>query len=193
MRSLICISSTVVILWLYLFYNRHGAHLSTLVHSNIFHEDPKQLWVQTSMNTFIDGPPNLDPIRALCNRTQWRDDLIINCPNLWGGVGNVRNKVLTCLRYAIEAGGMVKDMPRIDPLLTVYSASSFIVPSLIRRDKSDLSHLLTGSMTGLEYMFNREHFVSSIQQACPKMHLYRDERELQLQGLVWKQKLEVVH
>lgn len=60
------------------------------------------------METEIDDPLDNTPLWELCNGKQWRKGLIFDCPRPAGGVGNVRNKVLTCVRYAIEAGGMYR-------------------------------------------------------------------------------------
>ncbi|KAK7907969.1 hypothetical protein PG985_015272 [Apiospora marii] len=39
--------------------------------------------------------------------------LVFLCDNNWGGPANIRNYILTCIRYAIEAGASVPVMPRI--------------------------------------------------------------------------------
>jgi hypothetical protein len=51
-------------------------------------------------------------LRALCDQTQWRDGLWLRChstcganqTSMCGGLNNARNRIQTCLRYAIDAG-----------------------------------------------------------------------------------------
>ena len=62
-------------------------------------------WIEAALETEIDGPLDISALKELCSRKQWRKGLVFECPRPAGGVGNVRNKVLTCVRYAIEAGG----------------------------------------------------------------------------------------
>ncbi len=65
----------------------------------------RNVWIQTAMRTQIDGKQDIRPVAELCSRVKWTEGLILHCPNSQGGVGNVRNKILGCLRYAIEMGG----------------------------------------------------------------------------------------
>jgi hypothetical protein len=50
---------------------------------------------------------DFDPVafQELCANKKWNEDLIIQCAAPQGGIGNVRNVFLTCVRYTIEAGG----------------------------------------------------------------------------------------
>jgi len=65
----------------------------------------KAAFLQAATEWEIDGPFNDQPLRKLCSSKRWMPGLIIKCDAAFGGVGNVRNIVLTCVRYAIEAGG----------------------------------------------------------------------------------------
>jgi hypothetical protein len=65
----------------------------------------REEWIAAALETEIDDPLDISDLRDLCNAKQWRKGLVFDCPRPAGGVGNVRNKVLTCVRYAIEAGG----------------------------------------------------------------------------------------
>lgn len=44
-------------------------------------------------------------VRKLCKQANWRDDLIVSCDRIGGGIGNLKTNLLGCARYAIEAGG----------------------------------------------------------------------------------------
>lgn len=65
----------------------------------------KTYFVEKAMNTCIDDPWDYQPITSLCANTVWRKGLTIICGPPRGGVGNLRNVVVNCIRYAIEAGG----------------------------------------------------------------------------------------
>ena len=71
----------------------------------------KDIFIQKALGNEIDGPFNSAPLTALCRQAQWIDGLIIKCAAAIGGVGNVRNIFLNCVRYAIEAGGLFSLLP----------------------------------------------------------------------------------
>jgi hypothetical protein len=66
----------------------------------------KQEFIQDVIDNEIDGPINLDPLSELCRDTQWQAGLIVKCQPVPGGIGNIRNMFLNCIRFAIEAGGL---------------------------------------------------------------------------------------
>lgn len=66
----------------------------------------KQTFINSAIQTAIDGPFDNHAIRDLCANKNWTEGLIAVCRAPQGGVGNVRNVFLNCVRYAIEAGGM---------------------------------------------------------------------------------------
>ncbi len=68
----------------------------------------KAAFVETAINTEIDGPFDRRPLASLCQKAKWTDNLIFSCGAPQGGIGNVRNVFLNCVRYAIEAGGMIQ-------------------------------------------------------------------------------------
>lgn len=65
----------------------------------------KRTYVEIAQATQIDDPYDLTPIRAVCDSTKWTDGIIISCGKPAGEIGEVRNTVLNCVRYAIESGG----------------------------------------------------------------------------------------
>lgn len=67
--------------------------------------DDKATFVRAFLEHEIDGAFDPAPIREVCASKTWNDKLTIVCGAPQGGIGNVRNVFLTCLRYAIEAGG----------------------------------------------------------------------------------------
>ena len=67
--------------------------------------------------TEIDGEFNQLAFRKLCDEKEWIDGLVFDCMPPQGGIGNVRNVFMNCVRYAIEGGGMF-----LVPLIVVVSA-----------------------------------------------------------------------
>lgn len=67
--------------------------------------DDKTTFIQAFLDHEIDGPFNPVPIQKVCSAQKWNPDLTIICGAPQGGIGNVRNVFLTCIRYAMEAGG----------------------------------------------------------------------------------------
>jgi hypothetical protein len=54
----------------------------------------------------VEGLLDPDPIRKKCDETKFQEGLVWHCAAVVGGIGNVANMLLNCVRYAIEAGGM---------------------------------------------------------------------------------------
>lgn len=65
----------------------------------------KAAFVEKVLETEIDGAIDNSALVELCKRKVWTPGLIFNCEAPKGGVANVRNVFLNCVRYAIEAGG----------------------------------------------------------------------------------------
>ena len=78
--------------------------------------DDKTTFIQAFLDHEIDGPFNPVPIQKVCAAQKWNPDLTILCGAPQGGIGNVRNVFLTCIRYAMEAGGETQT-PLSPPLL----------------------------------------------------------------------------
>jgi hypothetical protein len=68
-------------------------------------EIEKAQWIQDAAGWNIDGPYNGTALHALCDSTKWQPGLAFKCGQMRGGIGNIRNMFLSCLRYVIEAGG----------------------------------------------------------------------------------------
>lgn len=65
-------------------------------------------------NTEYDGAA----VRKLCGEAKWRDDRIVECNRLAGGIGNMKINLLGCVRFAIESGGREKSCPISQSILT---------------------------------------------------------------------------
>ncbi|KAI1194231.1 hypothetical protein F5X97DRAFT_336199 [Nemania serpens] len=98
------------------------------------------------------------PLRRVCAEQVGSGSLVPGlvflCDDNSGGPGNIRNYILTCLRYAIDAGATGLQIPRI----RARSAS----------DKADLfkEHEPFG------YMFSEAHFRAAMRDACPHISLF---------------------
>lgn len=52
-------------------------------------------------------------IRDLCAKAKWRDNIVMSCDTMAGGIGNMKTNVLSCVRYAIESGGNWRTEPMV--------------------------------------------------------------------------------
>lgn len=53
----------------------------------------------------VEGLLDPEPIRNMCDEVKYQEGLVWHCDTIVGGIGNVGNMWLNCVRYAIEAGG----------------------------------------------------------------------------------------
>ncbi|KAF7859508.1 uncharacterized protein EAF02_010956 [Botrytis sinoallii] len=94
-------------------------------------------------------------LRALCEKTEWNPaKVIFTCDNSIDGVGDIRNSILNCVRYAISAG------------------AGLVIPRIILRNPDDISQIRTGERVSIAYMFDYFHFVESLRYSCPQMVIY---------------------
>lgn len=71
----------------------------------------KDAFINSFIENEIDGSFNTAPLIELCDSIKWSPGLIMKCEPATGGIGNIRNIMLNCLRYAIEAGGSSDHIP----------------------------------------------------------------------------------
>ncbi|KAH8800413.1 hypothetical protein F5884DRAFT_825069 [Xylogone sp. PMI_703] len=109
----------------------------------------------------FDFPPlDSESIRSVCGETQWNESVVFTCDESVGGIGNIRNSILICVRYAIAAG------------------ASLVIPSIVLRNTSDISHIRTGVTTDLSYMFDTQHFLDSIRLSCPSLQIHASREDI---------------
>ncbi|KAG4428919.1 hypothetical protein IFR05_015595 [Cadophora sp. M221] len=102
----------------------------------------------------FDYPPlNSPTIKKLCASTQWNASVVFACQEPAGGIAEVRNSLLGCVRLAMAAGG------------------SLIVPRILVGE--DYEDTVAGNSTDLGYMFDTDHFVASLGMSCPQMRIYK--------------------
>jgi len=101
------------------------------------------------------------PLKRVCDEAEWQPGLTFVCDNNSGGIGNIRNFILTCIRYGIDAG-----------------ATELIMPQIQRRAEHDLANIFTGGFHPFEYFFDRQHFVDSMATYCPQMNVRRNASDV---------------
>ena len=94
------------------------------------------------------------PLARVCSETTWVPGLVFICDNNSGGIGNIRNYILTCVRYAIEAG-----------------ATGLVVPRIRTRSASDLADIMR-DYRPFNYFFDEGHFRKSLAESCPRIVVY---------------------
>jgi hypothetical protein len=101
------------------------------------------------------------PLQRVCNETTFTPGLVFVCDNNSGGIGNIRNFILTCMRYGIEAG-----------------ATGLILPKIQRRSESDLANIFTTSLQPFDYFFDEQHFRDALKDNCPAITIYKEKEDI---------------
>ncbi|CAG8961334.1 hypothetical protein HYFRA_00013795 [Hymenoscyphus fraxineus] len=101
------------------------------------------------------------PLERLCKETVWVEGLVFVCDNNSGGIGNIRNFILTCIRYAIDSG-----------------ATGMIMPQIQRRSEEDLANLFNTGFQPFTYFFDDQHFISSMTTFCPQIKIFPSKKEI---------------
>lgn len=106
-----------------------------------------------------DAPFIAWPLARVCSENKrWTPGLVFICDNNSGGIGNIRNFILTCLRYAIEAG-----------------ATGIALPTIQSRSAAKLADLFVGEKLPFSYFFDEAHFRRGLAEACPQITIYSDD------------------
>ncbi|KAJ0118254.1 lternative oxidase [Diaporthe amygdali] len=103
------------------------------------------------------------PLKRTCNEvTEWVEGVVWLCDNNWGGVGNVRNFILTCLRYAIEAG-----------------VTGITLPAIQKRNDDNIIDINSGKdFRHFSYFFDEENFRQALGENCPRITIYDSWAEI---------------
>ncbi|KAH6711312.1 hypothetical protein BKA61DRAFT_89008 [Leptodontidium sp. MPI-SDFR-AT-0119] len=141
--------------WVWVAFNRpytFPSHIPWNIYSNAPQTD-------RASDIFDYAPLNSPTIKKLCASTQWNASVVFACQEPTGGIAEVRNSLLGCVRLAMAAGG------------------SMIVPRIVVNE--DYEDTIAGNSTDLGYMFDTEHFVASLGMSCPQMHIYKTIFEIE--------------
>ncbi|KAH8762613.1 hypothetical protein F5883DRAFT_118585 [Diaporthe sp. PMI_573] len=129
-------------------------------------KDEKKLFVSDLLENEVDGRFEGTELARLCAGRDWHPDdkaLILTCAPIPGGVGEVKNGLLHCIRFAIEIGAQL------------------VLPRITRRSPADISNLHGEQQAKgqpLDYMFSSEHLVTSLHTHCPQMRVHRSLDDL---------------
>jgi len=134
--------------------------ISTTTDTDTLNTKAKTVWIEKSLQSEIDGIFDGTAIKAMCSKKRWDHRAVVSCGRIQGGVGNVRNVILTCLRFTMEAG------------------ADFVIPSIRSRSTSDLSVLDTDISLGFDYLFDQKHFKKTMKRFCPGMKVYESHEEV---------------
>lgn len=80
----------------------------------------REAYVAAVVQNPVEGLLDPEPIRRKCNETSFQSGLVWHCDLARGGIATQTNTWLNCLRYALEAGG----------LLCLFSVISSLSPPL---------------------------------------------------------------
>ncbi|PMD38397.1 hypothetical protein L207DRAFT_514305 [Hyaloscypha variabilis F] len=117
---------------------------------NVYSGTPQ---AQPALDVFDYPPLDSSALKHVCSKTQWNQSVTFICDDSSGGVAEVRNSILNCVRYTIAAGG------------------SLVVPRItVRKEYEDF---FGSNTTELDYMFDTNHFINSIMASCPQMRVYK--------------------
>ncbi|KAK9414055.1 hypothetical protein SUNI508_11381 [Seiridium unicorne] len=153
-RVVIFLSALLLfIIWSFRLLDVHDAIL-TVLFDEYSKQQEERAFLREAMNVEFPAPIDYEPIREVCARTQFRPGLLFSCEGQHGGVGMVRNQILRCIRYAINGGGAI------------------VVPSMALRNASDISDIETTTEVPLDYLLDREAFVTHLSEGCPGMQIY---------------------
>ncbi len=93
----------LVVVWLLGSVVTHKSAYGDLVRQ---FQDEKELFISDFLKHEIDGDFDGHAIAELCASKKWTPGLILSCqPAPGGGVGQIKNAHLSCIRFAMEMGG----------------------------------------------------------------------------------------
>jgi len=127
-----------------------------------------------SVDFDVEGPFDGRALSLVCSSRKVQPGLYFQCQFNFGGLSNVRNMVLTCIRYAIAAG-----------------ASGLILPEIEIRGKVAIGHsnLRTNEFKDFGYLYDTVQFKNQMWQSCPSMKIYDSWKDIPNYG--WARMPEV--
>ncbi|CAG8957424.1 hypothetical protein HYFRA_00011405 [Hymenoscyphus fraxineus] len=127
---------------------------------SFYSAEPYWADVVNYLDVFDFEPADSEAIRKVCQSTEWNEKLIFTCDKSAGGVGNLRNSILNCVRYSIHAG------------------AGLVIPRLVKRDSKDIAAMYTADTVEFDRIFDRPHFVESLRRSCPQLRVYNTSDDI---------------
>lgn len=149
-RRYACLAGFLLLsIWCWVAFDRPYAFPSHIPW-NIYSGTPQ---ARPSLDVFDHPPLDSSALKSICSKTQWKQSVSFICDESSGDVAEVRNSLLSCVRYTIAAGG------------------SLVVPRITVREEYE--ERIGSNTTELEYMFDTNHFINSLMASCPQMRVYK--------------------
>ena len=120
----------------------------------------------TDFNIILKEPT----LKSLCDSTTWHPNLYLNCTNIRNktinerstvdarGTVNLRNSMITCLRWAIDAG------------------MGFVIPRIALR--SEEMPIIFDRWTDFEFLFDEGHLRRTMNNECPQMKIIKPDSKV---------------
>ncbi|WQF78114.1 Putative GDP-fucose protein O-fucosyltransferase [Colletotrichum destructivum] len=147
----------ILILWSIWYLGISRQHVQTLTRP---FRNQRELFIKDFLEHEIDGRFDGAAIESLCASKKWTPGLIMSCDAVPGGIGDVRNAHLHCLRFAIEAG------------------AALILPEIIPRSEDDIKSINGRPSVHLDYYFDMDHLRDVLTTYCPQMKVYESMDDL---------------
>lgn len=134
----------------------------------------ESVFLREATNLEFPAPIDYKPIQEVCARTQFQPGLLFSCEGQHGGIGMIRNQILKCVRYAVHAG------------------AALVVPSMALRNAKDITDIETATEVPLDYLLDRDTFVTHLSEGCPGMQIYDRAEDFPLYDKRFGEPLSIV-
>ena len=124
----------------------------------------KEDYIAAVLRSPVEGLLDAEPVEHMCAASRLQDGLVWHCDTVVGGIGNVGNMWLNCMRYAIEAGATAVILPRLGARAS----------DLIDLGSSD-------NAVDLSALFDVDYFLRAWARVCPQMRAYASEADFAAQ------------
>ena len=126
---------------------------------NVEKQEDMRLEMETNTNKFL--LQNSYTLKRICSDTKWRPGLYLNCTNIYPlygsppntanpqGATNTYNIIMTCLRWAIDAG------------------TGFVIPRLAIRSTKDVRYF--DEWGDYDFLFDEDFLRDSLARECPQL------------------------
>jgi hypothetical protein len=121
-------------------------------------EDHTYKFPQPKSTPYDSHIPQVYSLRELCDDTVWQQNIYLNCTDLAGGTLNIQNSIVTCLRWAIDAG------------------MGMLMPKIGTRDRND-PRVFCDAWMPISYLFDEDYFKKTLLEECPQLIIKETEYE----------------